>query len=489
VSGIGSYARATPDAAALISMRGAITFARLHERQAAFVGFLRGGEVSAGDRIAVYSGNRPELLEVTIGALRAGIVPVPIHSMLTGPEATYIVEDSGARWLFTDRPVDAHPQLERIVTFGDAYERCLHEARPTEIASVALGRPMHYTSGTTGRVKGVWVAPLSERAALESSTRFRDLWGFSSSDVHLVCSPLTHSAPHRFSLRTLESGGSVVVQTKFDAEESLAAIELFGVTTTFMVPTHLERILALNDRVLARHDLSSLRLLAHAGAPIRPETKQRAIDLFPHGSVWEFYGSTEGQATRISTEEWIHKTGSVGRALPGAEIFVTDEDGNVLPSNEVGEVWVRDPRAERFEYWGDKAKTRSAWRAGAFSVADLGWLDEDGYLFLTGRKHDTIISGGVNVYPQEVERVLSSHPAVAEAMVYGADHPEWGQEVRAAIVAAFGQPLDVEKLTQWLKERLAGYKVPRKIQLVEDLPRTPTGKLKRGPLDSEEQLG
>jgi long-chain acyl-CoA synthetase len=319
---------------------------------------------------------------------------------------------------------------------------------------------------------------MAARKAAQTSQDFISYWGLIPSDIHLVCSPLSHSAPHRYALRTLEVGGTVALLSRFDAAETLAAIDLFNATSTFMVPTHLERILSLGELALLRHDLSSMRLLVHAGAPIREETKRRAIDLFPPGSVWEFYGSTEGQATRISAEEWLRKPGSVGRPREGAEVVIKDENGEVMPANEVGGVWIKDPRLERFQYWGDRAKTRRAWRSGAFTVGDLGYLDEDGYLFLTGRADDTIITGGVNVYPQEVEAALQEHPAVVEVMVYGVPNEEWGQEVRAAIV---GTVTDTDDLRTWARERLAGFKVPRRIEVVDALPRTPTGKLKRQP--------
>jgi long-chain acyl-CoA synthetase len=289
---------------------------------------------------------------------------------------------------------------------------------------------------------------------------------------------LAHSAPHRFSTRTLEAGGTVVLQEKFDPMETLIAIELFGVTTAFMVPTHLERILQLEHGTKS-HDLSSMRMLAHAGAPIREETKRAVINTFPSGSVWEFYGSTEGQATRISSDEWLRKPGSVGTALPGVRLLILDEDGAELPAGESGEVWILDPNSERFGYWGDKDKTRRAWRDGAFTVGDLGSLDEDGYLYLNGRKHDTIITGGVNVYPQEVESVLAEHPAVAEVVVFGVPHDEWGEEVHAWVIPKANMPLDGERLRKWARERLAGFKCPRRIDIVEELPRTPTGKIKR----------
>ena len=456
-----------------------MSFGELDARQRALVGALSAEGIRRRDRIAVYSSNRVESLEVSIGALRAGIVPVPINSLLTPSEVDYVLADSGAHVLFTDRLVETSPSTERVITFGDAYERYIHDASPADISDVALGRPMHYTSGTTGSPKGVWVEPHSEARAIALSRAFRELWGIDDNDAHLVCSPLAHSAPHRFATRTLEAGGRVVLQGKFNGAETLAATELFGITSTFMVPTHLERIFGLGRRALARHDLSSMRLLAHAGAPIRDATKREALEIFPQGSVWEFYGSTEGQATRISTEEWLSRPGSVGRALPGGDITIADNEGNELPEGEIGWVWVRDPSNEPWEYWGDAAKTRGAWSEDAFCVGDLGSLDGDGYLFLAGRGDDTIISGGVNVYPLEVENVLVGHPSVAEALVYGADHDEWGQEVRALVVPAFNQPLDAELLRTWARERLAGFKCPRVIEIVDDLPRTPTGKVQR----------
>ena len=456
-----------------------MTFGELDARQRSVAGALRAGGLAEKDRVGIYSSNRIESLEVSIAALRAGLVPVPINPLLTQPEVAYVLEDSGTKVLFTDQEVEPGPSLQGVITFGDAYERYVHDATPLDISDVALGRPMHYTSGTTGSPKGVWVEPHDGARALRLSRTFRALWGIEASEVHLVCSPLAHSAPHRFAMRTLEAGGSVVLQGKFSGPETLAAIELFGVTSTFMVPTHLERIFGLGRSALGRHDLSSMRLLAHAGAPIREATKRDAIETFPDGSVWEFYGSTEGQATRIPTEEWLIKPGSVGRPLPGGEVIIADDSGDELPSGEVGLVWVRDPSGERWEYWGDATKTKAAWSGDAFCVGDLGSVDTDGYLYLAGRGDDTIITGGVNVYPLEVEAVLSSHPSVAEALVYGTPSDEWGQEVRALVVPAPNQPLDADLLREWARDRLAGFKCPRVIEVVDDLPRTPTGKVQR----------
>lgn len=480
MAGLSALAAQQPDKTALVGRGRRVSFAELEQRTRALAGFMAAAGLRRGDRVALLCANRVELLEVTTAALRAGIVPVPIHHLLTPPEVSYLIEDSGARLLFTDRAFE-HPGLDQIVTFGDAYERVLHSAEPAELAPFALGRPLNYTSGTTGRPKGVWVEPYDDATAARRSESFRRQWGIEASDVHLVCSPLSHSAPHRFALRTLEAGGTVVLQGRFDPRETLGSIDFFGVTSTFVVPTHLERIFALDRTTLMRHDVSSLRLLAHAGAPIREVTKRRAISFFPEGSVWEFYGATEGQATRISAAEWLAKPGSVGTPEPGGEIHICSPAGERLPAGEVGEVWIINPEADRFKYWGDPKATRRAWRGNAFTVGDLGRLDDDGYLFLCGRAHDTIISGGVNVYPQEVEGVLAQHPAVAEVVVYGESHPEWGQQVCAAVVPAYGAPLDPEALRRWARARLAGFKCPRRIVVVERLERTPTGKPVRRP--------
>jgi long-chain acyl-CoA synthetase len=275
-----------------------------------------------------------------------------------------------------------------------------------------------------------------------------------------------------------------VVQSRFDAADALETIERQHVTTTFVVPTHLERILALGEDELHRRDLTSLRLVAHAGAPIRRETKRRAMELFPDGSVWEFYGSTEGGLTRMPPDEALAHPGSVGRPATGAALEIRDpDDGLALPRGETGEVWLRSSESERFEYWGDEALTASAWDGDAFTVGDLGYLDRDGYLFLVGRRGDVIISGGINVYPREVEATLAAHPEVAEALVYGVEDAEWGQQVRALVVPRRGSSPDAEELRNWARSRLAPHKRPRRIRLVEELDRTVSGKLKRTALE------
>ena len=486
--GIGAVARETPDATALIGPSATLTFAELDRRQRLLAGALRAGGLATGDRVAVVAENDTPVLETIAGSLRAGIVPVPVNASLTSHEARLIVEDSEARWLFGQSSFEGVPGVERSVTFGDAYERLLHEAEAGGISDVTLTRPLHYTSGSTGRPKGVWTAPLKALDAARWAASFIEEWSLDHDDTHLVCSPLAHSAPARFAIRTLEAGGMVVLRRAFDPAETLAAVELFGITTTFLTPTHLKRLFALDSRTLKRHDLSSLRLVVHAGEPIDDDLKKRAISFFPHGCLWEFYGATEGQATRISSDEWMRKPGSVGRPRRGVEVFVTDDDSGdaEVAVDTTGLVWIRDTTAPPFVYWRDPASTRRRRRGDAFNVGDLGRIDDDGYLYLEGRADDVIITGGVNVSPAEVEAVLASHPGVAEVVVYGHPSPEWGHEVRALVVPSFGQPLAADLLREWARNRMSPAKCPKRIDIVDELPRTRTGKVKRPPAPSPE---
>ena len=479
MSGFGGAA--APETPALICGPRTLSFGRLGHLHHRLAGRLDERGVGVGDRVALLSPNRIELLAVTTGALRAGIVPVPISPLLSAAERAHLLEDSGASVLFAG--VDEPTRSDNVeVVMLDGLESWLEGAVPAHsLAGVTLTRPLHYSSGTTGRPKGVWVPPAPEAEAQERSKSYRRQWGITGADVHLVCSPLTHSGPHRFAVRTLEAGGRVVLQERFEPEATLAAVARHRVTTTFMVPTHLERILALPEATLRRYDLASMRLLAHAGAPIRRATKLRSLELWPENSVWEFLGSTEGGFTRISPHEAETRPGSVGRPEDGAQVEIRDQDtGRVLPAGEAGVVWLRDQGAERFEYWGDPAATATAWDGDAFTVGDLGRLDDDGYLYLLGRPGDLIITGGINVYPQEVEEGLAAHADVAEALVFGVDDAEWGQRVSAAIVPTPGRTPDPEAIRRWLRNQIATYKCPRTITVVAELSRTPTGKIKRG---------
>jgi long-chain acyl-CoA synthetase len=426
-----------------------LTAAQAEVRQRRLAGSLLAAGLVAGDRVALATTSGPAMLCAVMGALRVGIVPVLLNAGLLEAERVALLED-------------ARPTL----VVDDPALAALEEGPPTELAAVPLARPMHYTSGTTGTPKGVWSGVLAEGDALRLFQEEADLWGFEPGDVHLVCGPLHHSAPVRFSAATLLRGGSVAFAGKFDAARIAGAIEATSPTTTFVAPTHLQRLFELGELP----SLASFRLVAHAGAPCPTTVKERAIHAFPAGSVWEFYGSTEGQFTACSSQEWLDRPGTVGRARPGRQLAV-DPDGTI---------WCATPPYARFAYWRDPERTRAAWREGAgghaaFTVGDLGRLDDDGYLWLDGRRHDLIISGGVNVYPAEVEAVLARLAGVRDVAVVGVDDERWGQRVCAAVVGE----VSAEAVHAFADEHLAPYKRPKEVVVVVELPYTSTGKLQR----------
>lgn len=423
--------------------------------QARAAGGLAAAGLTAGDRVAFALGASPQLLAAVLGALRVGVVPVLLNPALLPAERDPLV-------------ADADPSL---VVDSDAALASLLDARPAEVADVPLARPMHYTSGTSGRPKGVWSSVLDEADARAMFDDEADLWGFGPGDVHLACSPLHHSAPLRFAASALLRGGSVVLLQRFDAALVARALREHGVTTAFMVPAHLQRLFADESSVTA----AGLRLLAHAGAPCPPSLKRRALDAFPPGSVWEFYGSTEGQFTVCAPEEWEARPGTVGRARPGRR----------LETDETGRIWCHVPPWARFEYWRDPARTAEAWRGDAFTVGDLGRLDADGYLFVDGRRDDLVISGGVNVYPAEVEAALADVPGVQEVAVFGAPDERWGQRVCAAVIGDAA----ADDVIAAARARLAAYKCPKDVYSVADLPRTSTGKVRRSAIAAALGLG
>lgn len=435
------------------------------QRRAA--GWLLSAGLAPGDRVAFCLPSSAGLLCAVLGALRVGIVPVLLNATLLDEERDLLI-------------ADAEPA---VVVSDTSRLAALDGGPPVDLAPYPLARPMHYTSGTTGQAKGVWSGLWDDATARDSFADEADLWSFGPDDVHLVCSPMYHSVSIRFAGGTMLRGGTCVVLGRFDASIAHAVLRgEHGVvpTTAFMAPTALARLLdALPQE---EGPLDSLRLLVHAGSPCPVALKQRALDRVGPDVLWEFYGSTEGQFTACSPEDWLLHPGTVGRARPGRTLEV-DPDGTV---------WCRGPGFARFTYWRDEAKTAAAWRDGAFTVGDLGRID-DGFLFLDGRREDLIITGGVNVYPAEVEQVLGEADGVAEVAVFGVTDDRWGQRVCAAVVpsrAHRGPPARVlYAVSAHAGARLAGYKRPKQYVLMDELPRTATGKLQRGRISDLLNLG
>lgn len=411
-----------------------------------------------GDRVALLQHGSTAYVETVVGLLAGGVLPVPLDPQLTAVERARVLED-------------VEPALVVDTAEGLA---SLHASIPDDRRrGLPLGRPMHVTSGTTGRPKAVFSGVLDARAATALLAEERELWGFCADDVNLVVSPIHHSAPLRFATGTLLAGGRLVFAGGFDAARITALLAEERPTTMFVVPTHLRRLLAHWD-AHGTPDVSCVRLLAHAGAACPPDLKRRLVDTFPAGTTWEFYGSTEGQFTACRSEEWLERPGTVGRARPGRSLSV----------DEHGTVWCVVPPHARFEYFRAPEKTAAAWRetaAGpAFTVGDLGRLDDEGYLYLDGRREDLVISGGINVYPVEVENALREHPGVVDVAVFGVADDEWGQRVCAAVVGS----ATAEELAAYARERLSPAKRPRAWRFVEALPHTATGKVRRSELAS-----
>ncbi len=425
--------------------------AEVRQRRAAGALLARG--CREGDRVAFALGSSADLICAVLGAARVGLVPVLLNATLTPAERDLLADD-------------AQPAL-RIFSAADLAGLADGPGPPAELAPYPLTRPMHYTSGTTGRPKGVTTGIWDEATARAVFEDEAAVWHFDRRDLHLVCSPMYHTVSVRFSTGTLLSGGSLAILSRFDAATALDTVRRQRPTTAFLVPTHLQRILRCPD-LDDGETFDSLRLLAHAGAPCPESLKRAVMARVRPGTLWEFYGSTEAQFTVCSPEEWLERPGTVGRARVGRRLLV----------DRSGTIWCDMPGFARFSYWRDPAATRRAWRGAACTIGDLGRLDPDGYLYLTGRRHDLIISGGVNVYPAEVENALAAVEGVREVAVFGLPDEQWGQRVCAAYVAEGTQGVE-EALRAAASARLAPYKRPKTYIAAADLPHTATGKLMR----------
>ena len=486
-----------------------VSYAELAARVNQLSHALRNEGLAAGDCVASIMPNRREYHELRLATGQVGMYFTPISHHLTVGELAYILSDSEAKLVVVDESLlelagEAMAQVglddtaaARCVVLGQSaggrdaarrdqagrrdYEQLLADQPETAPEDRLAGEYMGYTSGTTGRPKGVrkrlpGKPPVFTQTRLDYMARLRIYPG---AETHLVSAPLYHSAPGTYSTIALDLGHTVVIAERPRPEELLRLIERYRVTITFTVPTVIGRLVRLPAEVRERYDLSSLRSVVHAGAPCPPEIKRQAIEwLGP--VVQEFYGATEGSATALTAEEWLRKPGSVGYPIPGVELRVLDDDGRELPAGEIGNVYFR-PQTP-FEYLKDPAKTAAAMRGDLFTAGDIGHLDDEGWLFLADRRTDLILSGGVNIYPAEVEAALIASPLVADSAVIGVPDDDWGQRVVAIVAPGAGVTADDDlrqRLIEHCRGMLAGYKVPREIRFTERVPRTETGKIRR----------
>jgi long-chain acyl-CoA synthetase len=452
---------------------------------------LRALGVGTGDTIATLLPNSVQMVALMLATGEAGIYLTPVNYHLTGPEVAYIVEDSESKvFIAHERFADAAAAVSNAVqrfAVGSIdgfkpYDELVTGQPDTLPDDRTAGAIMNYTSGTTGRPKGVKRAltGLNPNDAGELGSFLLNLFGIEALGAgrHLVAAPLYHTAVGQYMMASLNGGHGAVLMDQWSPEGTLERIERHRVTETHMVPTMFHRMLKMPDEEKKRYDVSSMTHAIHSAAPCPIPTKQAMLDWWGP-VVFEYYAATEGGGTLATPEDWLKKPGTVGKPWPISEVVIFDDDGNRLPAGEVGTVWMR-MGDQKFEYHKDKEKTEKSWKEGYFTVGDAGYLDEDGYLFLADRKIDMIISGGVNIYPAEIEAVLIQHPDVGDCAVFGIPHDDWGEEVKAAVELVPGvQAGDAEHevLLGYLRENVAKYKCPRSIDFHDQMPRDPNGKL------------
>ena len=501
IRGMTTWARSEPDRPAFFCGDVVRTYAELDERTTRLANAFAARGISEGDRVALMLPNSIEFFEAWAAANKCGASVVLVNWHLKTDELAYILEDSGAKLLVAHAELSEHfaPALAAtgadVVLVGEDGERGLASAiaagsdDPPSVELEALGSPVFYTSGTTGRPKGVIHPQPPPGFASQMMEGQIALWSWTSDDVYILSGPAYHAGPGGWTMAALYVGAPTVVLPMFDAREWLGLVERHRVTCSFMVPAHFIRILEVPDEEREKFDTSSLRLLVHAGAPCPIPVKRRIIEALSPCEISELYGASEGGATRITSAEWLERPGSVGTPWPGVEVRILDDDGRPLPTGETGVVYIAPPGAAqaKFHYHDDPDKTNDAWRDNAFTVGDVGHLDEDGYLFLTDRKSDMVIRGGVNVYPREIEEVLYTHPAVVDCAVFGVPDERLGEQLHAVVETR--TPASPDELRDFCREHLADFKVPASVELIDELPRQPNGKVLKRVLRDQHWAG
>ena len=481
------WADVKPDEIAVYDPHGTRNFFQVNANANRVVRLLRAHGLVEGDAVALMCSNRAEFVEVLSATLRAGFRITPVNWHLTADEVEYIINDCEAKALIAETRYPAaltaqSPLLRVRISIGaDAegfipYASALAQLDGSDIDDPLMGGAMLYTSGTTGRPKGVY---------RRSNTTVLAPGPGEPDDVQMCAGPAYHAAPLAFDVRAaMAQGNPLVFLDRWDSEGVLAAIERHRVTRAHMVPIMFQRLLALPQAVKDRYDISSLRYLVHGAAPCPPEVKKAMID-WVGPILHEYYAGSEGGAGFIiDSHEWLAKPGTVGRLpAPGVVKLYDDEGVEITERNKSGTIYFQVSPISPFEYFKDPAKTAKAHKDGYFTLGDVGYFDDDDYLFLTGRTAECIISGGVNIYPQEIDNEIIKHPAVEDSCAIGVPNDEWGEEVKVVVTLHPGQaPSDAlgADILAFAKARLAGFKIPRTLDFVDELPRSPAGKIQRG---------
>ncbi|NNE73190.1 MAG: acyl-CoA synthetase [Acidimicrobiales bacterium] len=493
--GFWSIAEVHPDRLAVVDPDyQEMTFGELAALTNQIVHGLRAAGLRAGDQVTTVLPNSFEQVAVCLAAFQGGFYVTPINWHLVGPEIAYIVNDCETKALIVHE--DFADEAVRVLDETDVPNRfsvgpvpgfepfaSLIEGQPTSRPDdLTTGSYMFYTSGTTGRPKGVRRAlpgTHPDDNAASGGGLFL-LFGIMphADNVHITQAPLYHTAVNNWTTTSLQMGHTVVLMGRWTAEGALERIDRYKVTQSHMVPTMFNRLLQLPQEVRDRYDVSSLRTMIHAAAPCPIDTKKKMIEWWGN-SIWEYYAATEGGGTIVNAEDWMAHPGTVGTPWPTSEVIVVDDDGNELPAGESGTIYMK-MAGSSFEYYKDEEKTSKARLKGFFTVGDVGYFDDDGYLYLNDRSNDMIIAGGVNIYPAEIEGVLHQHEAVGDVAVFGVPHPDLGEEIKAVIELREGwEPSDdtTAAIMAFAKDQMAKQKWPRSIDYTTEMPRDPNGKL------------
>ena len=505
----GDFALSTPDKPAYImaSTGEAVTYKQLDDAANKLANLLRASGFEIGDHIAICMENHPRFFEIIWGCHYAGLVYTACSSRLTSEELAYIINDCGAKGFITskyksDQAAEVLGDIPnaglRLMVDGtipgfDAYESAVSQYAATPLDERVSGMDMLYSSGTTGRPKGVkGVLPRTELTTQNGVANLAQLlFSLTQDSIYLSPAPLYHAAPLRFNLAAMFTGATSVIMEHFDAEEYLQNVERFHVTHSQLVPTMFVRMLKLPDDVRSRYDLSSLQVAIHAAAPCPVEIKRQMIEWWGP-IIHEYYAGTEGNGfVYCNSDMWLQHPGTVGTAIQGV-VHICDEEGNEVPQGESGTIYFESQAV--FEYHNDPEKTKSSRDPkgrGWSTLGDVGYLDEDNFLYLTDRKAFMIISGGVNIYPQEAENILISHPRVVDVAVFGVPNDDFGEEVKAVVQPDImpATPDEAAALSRdiiaYCKSQLADLKCPRTVDFRTELPRHPTGKLYKRVLKDE----
>ena len=490
------YAQHHGEQPAVIEVDRVTSFAQLNAHANQLVRALRQRGLKAGDAVALLCSNRVEFVAVIVALERSGLRITPINTHLTGDEVGYILDNCEAKAFIAEARYAAQAQAAAAlakraeVKFAiggeisgfEAYEKALTSCPDHDIEDPTLGSRMLYTSGTTGRPKGVYRDPAYALPSVMASVELANAAGYQcgTGQLHLCAGPLYHAAPLGYSLaQPLLAGVGLVLMNRWNSEEALRLIQQHRITHTHMVPTMFHRLLSLPQEVKDKYDLSSLQFVIHGAAPCSVQLKSAMIKWW--GPILsEYYAATEGRAVSVTSTDWLKRPGTVGKPNPIDQVCILDEQAQALAPNTAGTIYIKAPAVGRFNYFKDDGKTASSYRGDYFTLGDIGYLDEDGWLFLTDRNANLIISGGVNIYPTEIEAVLLTHPAVGDVGVIGVPNEEWGEEVKAVIelqAGISGSTELVAELLAFCKEHLATFKCPRSIDFSEKLPRLDNGKL------------